>query len=612
MDLRERLRNAIGAYYRGDQNSEYWIDDEQYEELLAQFKSESGMSEDQIEQFKKDSIKVIDKIKHKWLMGTLSKVHELAEIKKNDEWHCIWNLKYDGCSVEIHYDENGGFDYACTRGDYVYGENRTALIERLIDLGIVESHYDGIRNACVRGELLVSDQDWMKISDIYKNQRNAASGICNRDDFLYAECLTFIPYDVIDDKTGKKSQYSGKNAAQTFSSYDEAKACYDKHTTVPTDGLVFKAFKNEDMTDQQYAVAYKFSDQAFKTRIRDVRWQMGKTGKLTPVAVFDMVFIDAEVTKASLGSYAIFKNFDFHYNDEILVKKANQIIPQVIENLGGGSKQKIEAPVWWNGKKAHVEGAALFAENDARWKDIMWSQISNLTGKGIGPSFMERCIQEYGVTTFSEFCEVVFMDSFHIPRIAGKTVRKARAAILEAKKADLVRFIAALGLDKIGWKNSEKLCDKLDIEASRHNEDPVMHLLQLDTPYEFAYAISGIGDSTARSFADNYGLICQQLESWYRVFGKYPELAKKAEAHGPKVVITGTFNDGMKRKDVTAELQADGFDVVSRVTSDVKFLIAGHGGGSKRSVAESLKVKIIETRGDLNVALNELKKTEKS
>ena len=597
-EIKQRIENAVKAYYSGDQASEWWLDDESYEELIA----ESGISDEELEQIKQ-SVQITDKVKHNWPMGTLPKVHSLDEIQHDKTKTAIWQLKYDGCSVEIHYDSDGSIDRASTRGDYTYGENRLQLVKKLVDLGEILDDQKDLANSSVRGELLVSNENWPTIQDEYKNQRNSASGIANRKDLKHAECLTFVPYDVVNDSDGSKRALVAEYAAPMFDTYDEA-VRESEMTDVPIDGLVYKEYEDADLDKQTYAVAYKFSDQTFKTHIRDVRWQMGKTGKLTPVAVFDTVFIDADVSKASLGSYDLFKKFDFHYNDEIEVKKANMIIPQVTANLGGGTKQKIEAPQYWNGKPTHVEGAHLFAENDQRWKNILWSQLSVLTGKGIGPKVMDKIVTEYGATTFYDFVQVSFLDDFYVYGMQKKSIENIRNAIRQASDADLVKFLAAMGLDSLGWKTCEKLVDKVLKDCGE--EDPTLWFMQIAYPYGFAESIKGVGAKAATSFASNYDLIVENLNDWEKLFHKLPQAVRPVKKAGPEVVITGSFFH-VKRNELSAMLESEGFSIGGAVTKKTKYLFAGNYGGSKRKKAEELGTRIIETKGNVKHGLEELK-----
>lgn len=597
-DIKDRLSKAIRAYYAGDSDSPDWMDDESYEELVA----ESGLSLGEVERLKRTSIRVVDKVRHKWPMGTLPKVHDLSEIKDSGKATRLWQLKYDGCSIEVHVGHGGEVDYACTRGDYLNGENRTKVWDALVSSMRAPS-FVGLHDVSVRGELVVSDSDWRQLDGAFANQRNAASGIANRDDTSLVRLLTFIPYDVVDDSTGATSLYLGEMCPPTFDTFDQAEAAF-RSADVPVDGVVCKDFIDGAET---MAVAYKFSDRVVETTLRDVVWQRGRTGKLTPVAEFSPVFIDAEVTRASLGSYRRFSELDLHYGDRIEVRKANQIIPYVERNLGGG-RSPVSVPKSWCGSSTFVDGANLFVEVDDEWRERLYRQVDELAGKGVSHRFVDDMCDGYGVTTLRELYDAVMDDSFSLPGYKEKRTAKVRSAIGEISSCDLPTFIASVGINGVSSTLARRLSDKAVAVADSCNSTPGDVIASLDSPYAFAYAIHGFGESAAKSFESGYGTLVSQLRDFASMFGDYPKASRRASASGSMTVcVTGRF-DGFTRSGVARELAANGFSVSERVSRGVSALLAGEGGGaSKRDAAGSLGVRIIESGGDLNEGLRILK-----
>lgn len=597
-NTRTRIAEAISSYYSGHPI----MDDEEYEELIAPY------SDDEVEELKRSSIVVLDKVKHLWPMTSLPKTRSLDEVRElpeGDTRH--YELKYDGCSIEVHYGKDGIFDWACTRGDYTYGDNRTMLADKLIDLLKVPSSYKAEHS--IRGELVVSDEDWPFISNEYANQRNAAAGIANRDDLKYADKLTFVPYDDIEDATGNTTSFDASHChdecfmdATKYTDWNEAEqAFHDAY--VPVDGLVIKDFHDGV---QSHAVAYKFSDETFETMLKDVVWQQGKSGKLTPVAVFETVFIDAEVSRASLGSYARFRELDLHYGDTIVVHKANMVIPYVDANLGGGSDE-VMAPQFWGGSATYAKGAHLYAERDNRWLDILNRQVSMLAGKGIGPKFVHSIVEQYGVQTITEMHSVVNEDGFHFEN--GKRVKSlanARQALDEVGNASLQALVVSLGLDGMSHGAWSKILTKVAKAAKANVKAQCEQLMQIEHPYEFAIQIAGIGDSVARQFADNQELLHEQLDDFYREFGHWPsDFATEQSTSEYEVCITGRF-DGIKRGDIARLLEANGFGVSGSVSKHTFALLAGVGGGGKRKAAEANNVPTIDTGGDIQKGFDAL------
>lgn len=590
-NLKDRLSKAITAYYAGDDRSKYAVSDEEYEELVGRL----GLTPNQIEDLKRESIRVMDKIHHKWPMKSLDKTHSLDDVRRVRGGARVYQKKFDGCSLEVHYGHDGHMDYACTRGDYTYGENKTRLANVLVRRGRIEGCLPDYADSSIRGELLVADDDWKIISNEFKNQRNAASGISNRNDTVYAVYLTFIPYDVIWDGDGRKELYQGKGHADIYRTFEDAQDSLE-HSPVTTDGIVIKDYVDDSLKEQVFAVAYKFSDKEYETRLRKVLWQMGKTGKLTPVAEFDPVFIDAEVTKASLGSLHVFQELNLHYNDRIVVKKANMVIPQVVANHGGGH-EPIEYPRYWNGEQTWIEGKHLFTMNPEKWRDIMYAQVDNLAGKGISKSFVDTIFEEYGVTTLSEMYDAVHQDGFAMSGYGEKKLAKVRECLAELDNATLLDFIASLCIDGVQTKTAAKILTKVSYDAQRHNVTQYSILLHLDDPVGYVGTIKDIGEATAKSFGHAYSLLKDQLNDYSKTFGHYPSEYGIVRNDGPEIVVTGSF-DGLKRKDVKELLLSNGYNVNTKVTSKTALLVAGNGGGKKRDAARALGVRVFETDGD--------------
>lgn len=610
----DRIRSAISTYYAGSPE----ISDEEYEELI----SESGLGWKDVENLKRESVVVLDKIRHLHPMTSLPKVRSLEEVAPISGSR-EYQLKLDGSSLEIHYDSRGGFDWAATRGDYTNGDNRTGLVRSLIDLQRVPETY--LPNVSVRGELLISNLDWPSLENGFANQRNAASGISNRDDQQYTRFLTFIAYDVIDDDSGECTHvdgdrwgavtYGGGNESLTesvyqplslgrFSTFDEAQYAFE-HSYYPVDGVVIKDYDGDGV--EQYAVAYKFSDKTYETVLRDVKWQIGKSGKLTPVAEFDPVFIDAEVKRASLGSYQIFRDLDLHYDDHILVKKANMVIPQVVQNLHGGVTP-VSVPRFYNGHETNVIGQHLYTQNDQAWRQRLYAQVNDVAGKGIGPSFIDRAIESYGIRDIYELYTVVNDETTKIPSAGERTMERARQALSKIENVNMSTFISSLHIDGLGVQQSERIANKIATVAENEHREQWEVLKHIRYPYEFAFAIDGVGDVLAKTFKDNMSLIRENLDNYAETFHHYPASYTPvviASDDSKEVVITGKLD--VPRREAARELIANGYRVSPRVAQDTDYVIqCGDRDSGKTKEAERLGVRIIRCT-DLNDALNQLK-----
>lgn len=611
--IEDRIRSAISSYYAGHPE----ITDEEYEELI----SSSGLGWKDVENLKRSSILVNDKIRHLYPMTSLPKVKTLEEVPPSSG-HREYQLKLDGSSLEIHYDSRGNFDWAATRGDYEYGDNRTALVRELISLGRIPEHH--LPDRSVRGELVVSNASWKSISSEFANQRNASSGISNRKDLQYVRFLSFVAYDTIIDSDGGSvhvdeswgsETYGGGNEVITgdsyiplrlapFSTFDEARYAFE-HSYYPVDGVVIKDY--DESGCETYAVAYKFTDRTYETVIRDVVWQIGKSGKLTPVAEFDPVFIDAEVSRASLGSYQLFCDLDLHYGDRILVRKANMVIPQVVKNVHGGV-QKIEPPRFYNGHKTWVVGQHLITQNDDAWRQRLVMQLDDVAGKGIGSAFVDKCIEYYGVKDIYELYRVVNDESFRVPGVGPTTLKRARECLSHIENVDMKTFLSSLHLDGIGEQQSDRIMSKVSALADHDHREQWEIIRHMRYAYEFAFAIDGIGDVIAKRFRDSMPIIREQLTNYAETFHHYPQPYRPAVStslSSPSVVLTGKMD--VTRSVASEELAANGYQVVNKVTPDVFCVIqCGDRESGKTRDAKKAGVRILVV-SDLNDALNRLK-----
>lgn len=599
----EKIVNAIKTYYAGDTDpAKGAISDNEYEQLIAPY------SYKDIELIKQSAIEVIDKVKHKFAMTSIPKVKDKQQIPSTKHKR-VYQLKYDGCSIEIHYNSEGIMDYACTRGDYTYGDNRTKLVKYLASKKRASLTTQTYKNASIRGELVILDEDWPSISNQYSNQRNAAAGITNRDDFNFAKFITFIPYDVVWDN-GKKSLYATDiiEAAPYWTSWDEAENAFN-NAHLPVDGLVIKDYIDDTYSEQKNALAYKFSDRTFTTTIKGVLWQQGRTGKITPVAEFEPVFIDAEITKASLGSLHKFNELDLHYGDTIEIARSNMVIPQVVRNLGKGSKEKIVPPKFYNGNETYVQGNHLFAFRDNEWLDRLICQVNNLADKGISANTVNHLVNKFGVTSLVELMSLIKDGNFGMQGIGEKRKENIIKCFEKVEHCTLGAFLVSLCIPQISGAGWTKILTKVDLIAKEHGVPQAEVLLSIDSPYTFVEQINGFGPSNASQFEKYMPVIREELEDFHRFYNHWPKDFVRNNVQGPVIVVTGKF-DGFKRLDIEKRLLANGYKPEGVVTKDTTFVLAGKGGGSKRSKAQQLHVPIIDTDGDLQKGFDILLKEQ--
>ena len=193
--------------------------------------------------------------------------------------------------------------------------------------------------------------------------------------------------------------------------------------------------------------------------------------------------------------------------------------------------------------------------------------------------------------------DTVSRKGFTMSGYGEKRVAKVRECLEEVGNATLADFIANLCIDGVQDRTASKIVNKVAYDSGEHNVAQHSILLHLDDPKGYVETIRDIGESTAKSFADSYELLKDQLNDYSKTFGHYPLERKPPRNDGPEIVVTGSF-DGLKRRDVKELLLKNGYNVNTKVTSKTALLVAGTEGGRKREAAKALGVEVFETGGD--------------
>ena len=339
------------------------ISDKEWDELyfkLQKLEEETGIiypdSPTQTIHFEK--VSELKKVKHNHPMLSLDKTKNFDDIKKfvsGHEW--IAMAKMDGLTCSLKY-LNGKLVSAETRGNGIEGEDITHNAKVISSIPQKINYKDEL---IVDGEIICTYEDFEPFKDIYKNPRNFASGsirLLNSEE-CKKRYLTFVAWDVITsfNTEGLVSQYLSAKLqfikeefgfivvpyiVDEYIEINNVEKFFKENCIYPIDGLVFKydnikEYQTAGRTDHHFkgGLAYKFYDETYETRLKYIQWTMGRTGVLTPVAVFDPIDIDGStVERASLHNVSIMKETlgDCAYVGELLqVYKANQIIPQIAE-----------------------------------------------------------------------------------------------------------------------------------------------------------------------------------------------------------------------------------------------------------------------------------------
>lgn len=529
--------------------------------------------------------------------------------------------KFDGLTMCLTY-EDGKFVRAATRGNGVVGEDVTVQVLTIKSYPL-SIPYKGTLEA--KGEavirLSVLENYNKTAAEPLKNARNAAAGaIRNLDPAVTAARKPEILfYDVnYMSEGGVSSQEEAVKflEEQGFKTFHHTKLCKTpqevkdaiaeidmtrKKIDVLTDGAVVKvndyAVREKlGFTDKfpRWAIAFKFEAEEAVTTVREVTWQVGRTGKLTPLAQVDPVELaGATVRKATLNNLGDIRRKDVKIGSKVLIRRSNEVIPEILGAYEHTGKSVDIAPPEtcpYCGAPVREEGANLFCTNK-NCRPRIAAQLANFASKGAmdieGFSEMTAYLlyDELGVRHYSDLYD---LDKDRLSKLEGfgdKKIKNLLSAIAASKNVPLDRFLFALGIDGIGKVASKDLVERFkSVEAL--SEATAEELVEMED----------IGEKTAANivnwFADeeNRAELARLSEAGVKPFMK--QVAAGGVFAGQNVVLTGTLSR-FKRSEAQKLIEEQGGINQSAVTSKTTLVIAGESAGSKLDKAKDLGIRII-------------------
>ncbi|MCD8308112.1 MAG: NAD-dependent DNA ligase LigA, partial [Clostridia bacterium] len=537
--------------------------------------------------------------------------------------------KFDGLTMCLTY-EDGIFVRATTRGNGTEGEDvtRQCLTIKSFPLAI---DYPGTIE--VQGEAVIPLSTLARYNETakepLKNARNAAAGaIRNLDPKVTAERRPEIIFYNINYLSGGEVMSQTEQIdflkANGFKVYpflrlcrtpDEVKSAIEeievsrRKIDVLTDGAVVKLNNAEyrgriGYTDKfpKWAVAYKFEAEEVETTVRDVIWQVGRTGKLTPLAIVDPVDLaGATVQRATLNNYGDLQKKDVKVGSKVLIRRSNEVIPEILratEHVEGSIDVEKPSVCPYCGSPVYENGANIFCPNKYCRPRVI-QKVAHFASKdamnidGVSEMTAASFYDCLGLRECSDLYTYTPMDLLCVDGFKDKKIFNTLSAIENSKNATLDRFIYALGIGGIGKVGARDL--------SRVFAD--MDALSKATAEQLV-SLENIGDITAN-----------QIVSWFASEDNKAELARlKAAGIDPRrtvkvtagafsgqyVVITGTLTS-YKRSEAQKIIESMGGECQSAVTGKTTLVIAGEAAGSKLAKAKSLGVRIIDEAEFLNI-----------
>ena len=545
----------------------------------------------------------------------------------------VVEFKIDGLSVGLNYN-NGIFEGGATRGNGIVGENIT---KNLMTIKNIPLNIDEKGELTVRGEVYISKKDFEEINKIqeeqdqplYANPRNLAAGSLRQ---LDSKLTAKRPLDIfifnLEDINSKQFKTHSESLEylkqlgfhvspefKVFKTMDEIIE-YIKYWTehredlgFGIDGMVIKVntlAQREQMgytaKSPRWAIAYKFPAERKETKLLDIVVEVGRTGTITPTAVLEPIRLaGTTVSRATLHNEDYINEKDIKINDTVLVQKAGDIIPQVVEVIKEKRtgeeiefKMPEECPVCGE-PTVRLEGEAavkcinISCPAQIRRGIIHFASREAMDIDGLGESIITLLLKQDLIKDISDLYYLKKEQISVLERMGDKSATNLINAINKSKENDLWRFINGLGIKLIGTKAAKILASEfkdLDKLMNATEQD----LINLE---EFGQTMA---DSVVEFFKEEKNIsVIEKLKE----AGVNTKLIESDDEDIPKIfekmkiVLTGTLPT-LKRNDAKEMIEKRGGKATSSVSKSTSFVLAGEEAGSKLTKANDLGIKVID------------------
>ena len=594
------------------------------------------------------------KVKHKYRQWSFDDVFDYEELLKWEEKvknfmrkanigdlkleYCA-ELKIDGLKLVLTY-KDGELVNGATRGDGEVGEDVTQNVRTIRSVPLVLNKKIDIT---VVGEAWISHDTLIKINkerskndeELYANTRNLVAGSIRQLDpkITASRSIDTFFYDIdsvseYDPKTQKEELELLKDLGFKTNPYfafcqsiDEVESYYKKWTKkrhdLPygLDGIVIKVNSNEiqrvlgyTAKSPRFGVAYKFPAEQVTTVVEDIVFQIGRTGIVTPVAVLRPILVaGSTVSRATLHNEDEIKRLDIRIGDTVILQKAGDVIPDIVEVIKDLRPKDSKAFVW--PKKISAcggDGSIVRIEGEAAWrcvaKDSFAQRMRRLTYfaskncfniEGLGPKIIEVFLENNLINEPQDIFRLKKGDIMALPRFKEKSATNIIDSINSRKKINLPRLLASLSIPQVG---EETAYDLAKVFTHKYGGDALKKIM-IASQEEFL-SIYGIGDVVARSLYDwfhdreNIHNI-NQLLSYIEIIDEQNQKTEKFS--GLTFVFTGTMSR-LDRKKAEGYVRDAGGEVSSSVSKKTSFVVAGENPGSKYDDALKLGVKVIDEK----------------
>lgn len=636
-ELIAEISKASYAYYVLD---DPYMSDMQWDKLydeLRRLESETGESlpESPTKKVGGTTLKGFEEHVHLNRLWSMDKVQSLEELdawilrteklagRNNLQYYVEY--KFDGLTLNLTYD-HGELIQAATRGDGVKGE---AILPQAMTIHTVPRKipYQGLLE--VQGECIMRLSTLEKYNREHpeaplKNARNAAAGALRNldpavtasrhlDAFFYQiGTIDHPPYktqpemlNFLRENGFQVSPYLGSGTGR-----EELEECIrqieEKRGSLDwlIDGVVIKigdSTLREQMgfTEKfpRWAVAYKFEAEEAVTKLLDVTWELGRTGKLTPLAHLEPVdFYGVTVRKATLNNLGDIQRKDVAIGCNVWIRRSNDVIPEIMGRAGDiqPDEQPIEKPEICPacGSLLVSRGAHLFCMNRKSCRPQAIARIAHFASReamdieGLSEKTAAQLYDQAGIREPADLYSLTPMDFLMLDGFKEKKAANLGDSLEKSKHCELDAFLFALGIPNVGRKTARDLAQAFGSLENLRNTDA-----------EKLTALPDIGDTVAGSiteyfsFPENNAMIDAMLAAG--VQPKEPDHAGEGVFSGMTIVVTGTLPT-LSRKQAEDLICSCGGNASSSVSKKTAFVVVGEDAGSKLTKAQSLGIETID------------------
>lgn len=636
-ELVDKLNEYSKAYYVLDAPK---ISDKEYDELydeLLRLEEQSGiiLPDSPTQRVGGDPLPCFEPHTHIHRLWSLDKVRtredlidwgrrveRIAELQHLPRVKYALEYKFDGLTINLTY-EGGRLITGATRGNGIVGEDITPQIKtiRTVPLTIPFKGKMEVQGECYM-KLSVLDEINKTTDEKLKNARNAAAGaLRNLDPRITAkrrlDCYCYNVGYIEGKKLETQDEMLGFLRENGFTVSDYLVFCDDietvcdeidkaeesrPHLDFLIDGMVVKVrdFATREVlgaTEKfpRWAMAFKFAAEETTTTVRDITWEVGRTGKLTPRASFDPVELaGATIRHATLNNFDDIQRKRVGIGSRVFIRRSNDVIPEILSAVEGDvPERQVEKPTVCPACGAHVEhrGVHLYCTNSLSCAPQIAGRLAHYASRDAMDidTFSEKTaalfVEELKLKSIPDLYDLGPQDYMGLQGFGERRINNLMAAIERSKDCTLGAFIFAIGIPNVGAKTAKDLARRFGtIEALR------------SATVEQLTEVPDVGEIVARSIVEFFAdpSIATQVDRLlaHGVKPRPEEVQQDSPISGKTIVVTGTL-EKLDRRQAEALIESLGGKAAGSVSKKTDYVLAGESAGSKLTKARELGVRVL-------------------